>query len=154
MADGVQREDEFDRPWLGLRGEHLFRMLLSLLAGSPKRQRRLLPAIPSRGDPRARELELNPLLGLSFALHYYMPAWCRAHDPDRDATWPLDECLEAIDRTASTEDVGAFCLESFLADRSWRQLRHEARALLKELGLERAPIPSPLPIFELVKPSS
>jgi hypothetical protein len=153
VADAARNED-FDPLRLGLRGADVFRVLLSLLALSPQRQRRLLPGIPSRGDPRARELKGNPLLALSFALHYTMPAWCRAHDPGRDATWVLDECLEEIDLTAASGEVGAFCLESFLADRSWRMLRRDARELLEELGLEPAPIHSPLPIFELVKPSA
>jgi hypothetical protein len=144
--------DEFDPPRQGLQGAEIFRALLSWLALSPHRQRRLMPGIPSRTDPRAHELGRNPLLALSFALHYHMPAWCRAHDPGRDATWVLDEQLEEIDLTAGTGDAGAFCLESFLADRSWHMLRRDARDLLEELGLEHAEIASPIPIFDWTRP--
>jgi hypothetical protein len=150
LAPSLHRDPEFDPERLGLRGDDVFWMLLSFLALGPDEQRVLLPPIPARADPRARELEHNPLFALVYAFHYYMPAWCRSVDPGRDLVWPLDESIEEL--ALPSDDAGDLCVESFISAEIWGHIRREAGVVLTESGLGPHPIPNPLPLRELIAP--
>lgn len=150
MAYTMPRAAEHDPERLGMRGDDIFWMLLSLLALGPDEQRALLPPIPRRADPDAREPLRNPLFALVYAFHYYMPAWCRSVDAGRDLTWPLDESIEELG--LPIDGAGVFCSEAFADHRLWWLVRRAAQALLAEAGLPPHPLPHPFPVWELVSP--
>lgn len=139
-------EDELGRRVAGLLPDEVYWMLLSFAALEPAEQLARLPGpVPKRDDPRALDPAHNPLLALSIALYDFFPAWCRSVAPT-DAWWlEFDRALAAVDALER-----GHCREELLEGEAWRVLREEARYALGDAGLDPHPIPSRLPLAELI----
>lgn len=152
MSSGQEAtiEEELARTPIGLPPDEVYWMLLSFVALEPAEQLAHLPApVPARDDPGALDRERNPLLALSIALYDYFPAWCRAFGSQDLQGLEFDRTLGAVD--APEQGAGIHCLEELLHGEAWRELRREARFALEDAGLDPHPIPTPLPLRELVR---
>jgi hypothetical protein len=127
--------------------DEVYWLLLSFVALDSEEQLAHLPApVPGREDPRATDPSHNPLLALNFALYDYFAAWNREFDAARG--WDFDDLLSKF--ATPSDGPGIFCLEELRGGEAWRELRAAALEVLSKAGLEPLPVPTPLPVFDLV----